>query len=526
VTASDAPAKAGKREWFGLAVLALPTFVVAIDLFVLLLALPKLATSLDAGSNQQLWVTDIYGFVLAGFLVTMGTLGDRIGRRRILIIGGGVFAVASVLCAYAPTIELLILGRALLGIAGATLMPSTLALIATLFQNPKQQAAAFGIWGGTFTLGAVFGPVLGGLMLGHFWWGSVFLLAVPFMVALVVLAPKFLPEFRNPQPGRIDPASVVLSLGALLLTIYGIKQLARDGWELWPTVALVVGLALGVLFVRRQRRLADPLLDLSLFTNRTIGTSLINQLSYSLVGGGFMLMALLYFQLVGGMSTLQAGFALVPAMLTAAVGMQLGPKLANKVRPAYVISGGIALAAITYALMTTVDAGSGTTLIIIGFAVVSFFGAPTVALGTGLVVGSAPPEKMGSAGSLAQLSNEFGGTLGLAILGTIGASVYRGSVDVPAGLPPEAAHTVGDSLAGASATAATLPPAQAHAVLDAARNAFASGFQTVVGIGAILLALVAVLVATRLRHVPAFGAAAAGPDAGPQVTDEAEPEAA
>jgi DHA2 family multidrug resistance protein-like MFS transporter len=514
---------AGRREWIGLAVLALPTFVVAIDLFVLLLALPNLATSLQAGSNEQLWATDIYGFLLAGFLVTMGTLGDRIGRRRLLLVGSVAFAIGSLLCAYAPTIELLIAARALLGIAGATLMPSTLALIGTLFQNPKQQAAAFGIWGGTFTLGAVFGPVLGGIMLQHFWWGSVFLLGVPFMVALVLLGPAFLPEFRNPQPGRFDLTSVVLSLVALLPLIYGIKELARAGWEVLPVVSLVVGIVVGYLFVRRQRRLADPMLDLNLFTNRTIGTTLINQLTFSLVGGGFMMMMLLYFQLVGGMNTLEAGLAMVPGMLTAATGMQIAPRLANKYRPGLVISIGVALAAITYVFVTQVGTGSGSTwTIIVGFALISFFGAPTVALGTGLVVGSAPVEKMGAAGSLAQLANEFGSTLGLAILGTVGAAVYRATVILPGDLPAESAATAGDSIAGATTVAANLPAGEGDGLLTAAQTAFVDGFRTVALIGAILYACAALMVAIRLRHVPAFGAAAAAP--APASEKESEPE--
>jgi DHA2 family multidrug resistance protein-like MFS transporter len=483
---------------------------VAIDLFVLLLALPNLATSLQAGSNQQLWATDIYGFLLAGFLVTMGTLGDRIGRRRLLIIGSVAFAIGSLLCAYAPTIELLIAARALLGIAGATLMPSTLALIGTLFQNPKQQAAAFGIWGGTFTLGAVFGPVIGGVMLEHFWWGSVFLLGVPFMVALVLLGPAFLPEFRNPQPGRLDPTSVVMSLLALLPLIYGIKELARAGFEPLPTVSLVVGIVVGYLFVRRQRRLDDPMLDLNLFTNRTIGTTLINQLTFSLVGGGFMMMMLLYFQLVGGMTTVQAGAAMVPGMLTAAIGMQIAPRLASKFRPGLLISVGVALAAITYVFVTQVGTDSSLT-IIIAFALISFFGAPTVALGTGLVVGSAPLEKMGAAGSLAQLANEFGSTLGLAILGTVGAAVYRSTVTLPGDLPADGAVQAGDSIAGATSVAADLPAGQGEGLVTAAKDAFVDGFQTVALIGAILYACVALMVAIRLRHVPAFGAAPAAP---------------
>jgi len=227
--------RAGRREWLGLGILALPTFAVAIDLFVLLLALPKVAADLNADGNEQLWTVDIYGFMVAGFLVTMGTLGDRIGRRRLLLIGAAGFGVASCLAAYSVNAEMLLGARALLGIAGATLGPSTLALIGNLFRDPRQQAAAFGLWGMTFTLGALLGPVIGGVLLEQFWWGSVFLAGVPVMVLVFLVGPKVLPEYRNDGAGRLDPASVALSLFALLPTIYGIKQLAATGGSRRPS---------------------------------------------------------------------------------------------------------------------------------------------------------------------------------------------------------------------------------------------------------------------------------------------------
>jgi DHA2 family multidrug resistance protein-like MFS transporter len=504
----DAPTKAGRREWLGLAVLALPTFVVAIDLFVLMLALPNLAVTIGAGANEQLWITDIYGFVLAGFLVTMGTLGDRVGRRKLLMIGSVAFSIASILCAYSTSVEMLIVARAVLGIAGATLMPSVMALIATLFKDPKQMATAFGVWAGTFTLGAVFGPIIGGIMLAHFWWGSVFLLGVPLMVILLVAAPKLLPEFNNPQPGKLDPTSVVLSLVALLPVIYGIKELARHGWAVVPVVAIVAGLTFGVTFVRRQRKLADPLLDLKLFDNSAIGTSLAGQLSYSMIGGGIMFMMLLYFQLVAGMSTLEAGLAMVPGMIAGALGFQVGPKLAAKFKPAYVIAIGLVGSALALLSMTLFDGTSGSAFLIIGFVVFSFCGTPMAGLGSNLVVASAPPERAGSAGSLAQMANEFGGTFGLAILGTIGAAVYRATLDLPSGVPSDAATAASDSLAGAAASTADLPADTAASVMAPAQEAFANGVQSVATIGAVLLLVMAAVVARRLRHVPPLGQAA------------------
>ena len=212
--------RAGRKAWIGLAVLALPTLLVSIDVFVMLLALPRLSEALHATSTQQLWALDIYGFMVAGLLVTMGSLGDRIGRRKLLLIGAAAFGVASMLTAFSNSATMVIAARALLGIAGATLAPSTLALISNMFRNPAQRATAIGIWAGCFVVGAIIGPILGGVMLEHFWWGSVFLIGVPAMTLLLVVGPVILPEYRDPQAARLDLLSVVLSLATILPTIH------------------------------------------------------------------------------------------------------------------------------------------------------------------------------------------------------------------------------------------------------------------------------------------------------------------
>jgi MFS transporter, DHA2 family, multidrug resistance protein len=260
--------RAGRREWLGLALLALPTMVIGLDLTVLHLAVPSLSADLQPGSSQLLWITDIYGFMIAGLLITMGTLGDRVGRRRLLIIGAAAFGLASVLAAYSTSAEMLIATRALLGITGATLMPSTLSLISNMFKDPKQRAFAIAAWMINFMLGGAIGPLAGGILLEHFWWGSVFLIGVPVMAIVVVLARVLLPEYRNPGAGRMDLPSVALSLVAILGLIYGIKELAKDGVGLAPGVAIGAGLLVGVAFLGRQRSLRDPLIDLSLFRSR------------------------------------------------------------------------------------------------------------------------------------------------------------------------------------------------------------------------------------------------------------------
>ncbi|PRX51089.1 DHA2 family multidrug resistance protein-like MFS transporter [Prauserella shujinwangii] len=501
----EVPVKAGRREWMGLAVLALPTFVVAIDLFVLLLALPSVAADLGADSVQQLWITDIYGFLLAGFTITMGTLGDRIGRRRLLMIGAVMFAVASLLCAFATSVGMLIAARALLGIAGGTLGPSTLALIGNIFQDPQQRATAFGVWGSVYTLGSLVGPVIGGAMLTQFWWGSVFLLGPPVMVLALVLGPRVLPEYRDSKAARLDVASVALSLASVLPIIYAIKEFARHGWAVRPGVALVIGLTAGVVFLRRQLNLSTPMLDLSLFRNRVIGSSLTGQLAFASFGAGFNLIMVLYLQQVTGMSTLEAGLAMVPGMVTAALGFQIYPKLAARFRPGNVIAVGLILEAIVLMSLTQLEATSGATFMIVGFALTAF-GIATVGLGTNLVVGSAPPAKMGVAGSLAQLANEFGGMLGIALYGTLATVVYRTQMQdvIPTGVPVPSAATAGDSLAGATAVAGDLPAEQGEELLTVAREAFTSGVHVVVVVGAAIFAGVAALIARNLRNVPPF----------------------
>lgn len=503
--ANNEPAKAGRREWFGLLILAFPVFIVSIDLFVLLLALPHLVADLGAEANEQLWITDIYGFVLAGFLVTMGTLGDRIGRRKLLLIGSVAFGIGSILCAYSTSPEMLIGARALLGIAGATLMPSAMGLISALFRDPKQMATAFAIFAATFSVGAVFGPIIGGVLMAHFWWGSVFLLGVPLMVLLVLIGPKLLPEAKDPNPGKLDGISAVLSLLALLPIIYGIKELTRYGWAVIPVVALVVGLGFGVVFIRRQRRIASPLLDVKLLRNPVVSGGLIGMLSFAMLGAGMMLLMLLYFQLVGGMTTLQAGLTLVPGMLASILGSQLAPKLAARFRPGYVLGVALFGCAIGYGSMIMVSSNADNTSLVISFAVACFFGTMMPGLGYNLVVGSAPTEQAGSAGALAQLSNELGGTIGLAIYGTVGAFFYRATLDLPEGIPADTANAVGDSFAGAAAAARNLPADTAESVMGPAREAFTSGLHAVAVIGAVIMAATAALLAVRLRHVPPFG---------------------
>ncbi|MFI7574933.1 MFS transporter [Micromonospora sp. NPDC049497] len=508
-------AGAGRREWIGLAVLALPTLLLALDLSVLYLALPSLSTDLGADSTEQLWITDAYGFLIAGFLVTMGTLGDRVGRRRLLLIGATAFAVVSVVAAYAPNPELLIAARALLGVAGATLMPSTLALISTMFRVPAQRAVAVGVWMSCFMGGMAVGPVIGGVLLEHFWWGSAFLLGVPVMVLLLVTAPALLPEHRASSPGRPDLVSVALSLVTILPVVYGLKELARHGWRGLPVLAIVAGVASGALFVRRQRRLADPLIDVRLFARRTFTAALVLFLLNGLLMGGTFLLLSQWLQLVGGLSPLRAGLVLVPQALAMIAATTLAPLLARRIRPGHVMAVGQVVTAAGFLLLTGVDSGGPLLLVLVAFVVASVGIALPSALVTDLIVGSAPPERAGSAASMSETSGELGIALGVATLGSLAAAVYRDELGrtLPAGVTAEAAEGARDGLAAATTVAGDLPAGLGAELLAAARAAYTSGLEVTATAGAVLLLGLAVVAVVVFRSVPPY--ATPGHDAVP-----------
>ncbi|SEF81206.1 MFS transporter [Bosea lathyri] len=479
MTIADTGPKATRRDWLGLSVIALPCLLYSMDLTVLNLAVPHLTADLKPSAAQLLWIVDIYGFMIAGSLITMGTLGDRIGRRKLLMIGALAFGLASVLAAFSTSAEMLIATRALLGIAGATLAPSTLSLIRSMFLDPQERTFAIGIWISSFSAGGAIGPLVGGLLLEHFWWGSVFLVGVPVMVLLLILGPILLPEFKDPDAGRIDLVSAALSLSAVLAAIYGIKHMAEYGASWLAGLAILAGLALGAIFLRRQRALADPLLDLRLFANAVFSASLaINLFGFFFLFGSFLFIAQ-YLQLVAGLSPLQAGLWSVPSALAFIVGSMLLPALTSRARPAVVMAGGLVLAAVGFALLTQIDAGTSLAVVVPASIILSLGFTPAVTLTTDMIVGSAPPERAGSAAAISETSAEFGGALGIAILGSIATAIYRGGMAtaVPAGIPADAARVASATLGGAVAEAGQLPLELAKSLLALAREVFVNGMQ-------------------------------------------------
>ena len=505
---------AGRREWVGLAVLALPCLLYAVDLTVLNLAVPHLTQDLRPSSTELLWIVDIYGFMAAGSLVTMGTLGDRIGRRRLLLIGAAAFGATSLLAAWSTSAPMLIAARALLGVAGATVAPSTLALIRNMFTDPRQRTVAVSVWITSFSVGGAIGPLLGGILLEWFWWGSVFLLAVPVMALLLVLGPLLLPEFRYPEAGQLDLISALLSVVAVLAVIYGLKDLTRDGLGWPPALSIAVGLAAGTVFVRRQHRLADPLLDLRLFRSATFTTALTTNLLSFFTGFGALLFIAQYLQLVLGLSPLAAGLWMLPSSAGSVLGSMLTPVLARRVRPGYVMAAGMVLAAAGLGLFTRLGpAGLG--LLVTGSVVFSLALAPVDTLATDLAVGAAPPERAGAASALTETAAEFGGALGIAVLGVIGTGIYRGQLAgaLPSGIPPASVAAARDTLGGAVAVAGDLPGQAAEVLVRAARQAFTDGLHVAFAVSAAAMLAAAVLAAIQLRQLrPAAELDATEPD--------------
>ncbi|MFF8412526.1 MFS transporter [Streptomyces omiyaensis] len=501
-----AGAKAGRREWIGLGVLALPTLLIALDIGVLFLALPQLSDDLGTSGTEQLWITDIYGFMLAGFLITMGNLGDRIGRRKLLLIGAAAFGAASLLAAYASSPGMLIAARALLGIAGATLNPSTLALISNMFRDDRERGIAISLWATCQFGGSAVGPLVGGLMLDHFWWGSVFLLGVPVMVVLLVAGPLLLPEYRTGRAsGPLDLISVGLSLLAILPVIYGVKELAAGGAHSSTPLALLslaVGLGAGAVFLRRQRTLASPLVDLRLFGRPAFSFALAGMAVASGAFAGTSFLTSQYIVTVAELSPTAAGLWQAPTGGGIAAGVLLAPLFLRWVKPLTAMVGGLCVSFLALLGLTQVGDDGSVLGVVVCIALVAFGVGPLFALGTGLVVGAVPVEKAGSAASLSESSNVLGSTLGLAFLGTLGAAFYRDEMagQVPASLPAPLAEAAQETVAGGTAAARELSGGTAQDLVTASHDAFTSSLHTVSWVASAAVAAVAVAVAFKLRE--------------------------
>jgi len=502
------PPFAGRREWFGLAVLVLPTLLVAIDNTVLGFALPAISSALSPSASQLLWLVDIYPLVLAGLLVTMGTLGDRIGRRRTLTIGVAGFGVVSLLAAFATDATHLVAARALLGFFGAMLMPATLALLRALFVDRAQRRFAVAIWATGFAAGAALGPIVGGVLLEHFWWGSVFLLNVPVMVALLVLARLVLPESRMPDAGRLDPLGVLLSLLAMVPTVLAIKLVAHDGVTASAALSLLVGLTAGVLFIRRARaELAagqQPLLDVTLFGSPVLRLSALANATTMFALTGLLFFSAQYLMLVLNLSPLAAGEVLLPGFVMTMVAGLAAARLARRFPLRVLVPAGLLLAAAGFLIVSSLlrTAPGGDLAIVV-------VGAAAVLVGTGIglsetitndaILSAVPADRAGSASAVSETAYEIGAVLGTAVLGSVLTAVYRAAIEVPTSVGPLSAAAARETLGGAAGAAGGLPGAVASTLLASARTAFVDGVGVTALVGAGVLIAVAITVIVGLR---------------------------
>lgn len=491
--------RATRREWIGLAAIALPCMVYAMDMTVLNLALPAISADLAPSSSQLLWIIDVYSFMVAGFLITMGTLGDRIGRRKLLLIGAAAFGAASAIAAFSHSVEMLIAMRALLGIAGATLAPSTMSLIRNMFHDEHERQFAIGLWIASFSAGAAIGPLIGGVLLQYFEWGSVFLVAVPVMALLLLVGPSLLPEYKDPQAGRIDLASVALSLVAVLTTIYGLKRMAEHGMAWLPAGLVVAGLALGAVFVHRQGRLDYPLLELKLFRNRRFSAAISAYGLSCLAMFGVYIFVTQYLQLVLGLSPLHAGIATVPSALAFVAGSLVAPRLARRLSAGAVLVGGLLFAVLGFGLYAAASGTWALAAMVAGMVVMSLGMAPVFTIGNEMIITAAPPERAGAASAIAETASEFSAAFGVALFGSIGTVLYRGSLAgaLPPELPPQAASAALGTLGGAVAVAAAQAGAAGDAMLVAARAAFVDALR----VNAVVAGAIVVFASAVSAHI-------------------------
>lgn len=503
-TTSTVIKRAGRKEWIALCVLCLPLMVVSMDVSVLFFAAPDIALDLRPTATEQLWIFDIYGFILAGLLLTMGAIGDRIGRRRLLMIGSVGFALCSLFAAFAQTSESLILARGILGIGGATLMPSTLALVRTMFQDPDQRTKALSIWSAVMASGVSVGPIIGGLLIQSFSWGSVFLINIPAMALLLAIAPFLLPESRSESRTRIDLISSLLALAAILPVTYGVKTLAEGGWATLPAAMLAVGLIAGFVFVRRQLTIHNPLIDIhALMERRTGGSILINLIATFALMASALVNTQFLQSVLGYSPFIAALWSLLPSVIVGAAA-PLAAKLSLTHGRPRIMAGGFVLSAVGFAILTQVrlEGFSPLAVMLVGAGLVAAGIVSVMTLVTDYVVGVTPTDRAGAVGGLIETSSELGGAFGIALLGCVLTAVYHNAVSplLPANLPTDAALAAGQTIAGASAASLQLPAELSTGVMAASREAFMTAMHATSLTAGILLLLASVVTVVMLRE--------------------------
>jgi MFS transporter, DHA2 family, multidrug resistance protein len=489
---------AGKRAWLSLIVLTLAVVLLAVDGTVLALAIPELTADLAPSGTQILWTGDIYSFMIAGLLVTMGNVADRIGRKRLLLIGSVGFGLSSAVGAFATSPELLIAARAFLGFSGSMIMPSTLSILRNLFDDPRQRATAIAVWAAGATGGAAIGPLVGGVLLEHFWWGSVFLLNVPVVLVVLIAGLALVPESRDPAGDRIDLPSAALSVLAIVPIVYAVKHLAGRGMDTSVLVSALLGLGAGIVFVRRQRRLPHPLVDVSLFRVPAFAGAVTAETIAVFAFIGLLFFFSQYLQLVRELSPLQAGLVELPATLAAMVVIAVAGTVLGRLGRGRAIAVGMLVSALGLGLLAAAEASPGYWLLCAAVAICGLGAGLSTTLATDAVVSSVPKERAGAASSVSETAYELGVALGIAVLGSLQVALYRSRLQLPEDLPGDLRTPVEDSLAAAAAALHGAGPAAAD-IMSAARHAFTEAMQVTSVVAALLLVVAAV---TAWRTIP------------------------
>ncbi|MCL6422566.1 MFS transporter [Brachybacterium sp. JHP9] len=502
---SPLPSSAPRTRWLALAVLMLPVLLVSVDNTVLAFAIPAISTALRPSGTDLLWIVDIYPLLLAGLLVPMGSIGDRIGRRRILLIGAAGFTVVSAIAAFVPSAGALIAARAAMGFFGAMIMPATLSLIRNIFTDPTERRTAIAIWAAGFSGGAALGPIVGGFLLEHYWWGSVFLMAVPVLVPLLALGPWLIPESRDPHPGPVDPLSIALVMAAMVPLVWAVKNFAHEGPSVLVLLAALVSLLVGAWFVRRQLRRPEPMLDVRLFAVPAFSASIAaNLLSvFSMVG--FLYFVSQHLQLVSGRTPMEAGLLLLPGLAVTIIAGLAVVKLVELVRPAHAVVAGLLLNAVGYGIILLTGSAGTDAGLIAAFAVLGAGVGMAETISNDLILSAVPASKAGAASAISETAYELGAVLGTAVLGSILNAAYRSGVVLPEGLDAQQAQAASETLGGATEVAGSLPADAAGALLHSAREAFDSGvvWTSVVGVVFMLIAAAVVAVAMRPQRTSA-----------------------
>ncbi|MCD2157992.1 MFS transporter [Rhodococcus cerastii] len=487
------------RNWTGLVVLAFAVLLIAVDATVLDLALPSVSNALAPSGTQLLWIIDVYSFVIAGLLVTMGALGDRLGRRRLLLLGAFGFGVASMLAAWSTSPEMMIAARVLQGVAGATLMPATLALIRSMFTDSRQRTTAIGVWSAMAGGGAALGPLVGGWLLEHYWWGSVFLINVPVMIVLLIVGPRVIPESTNPEPGKFDVPSAGLSMLAIVPVVYAVKEIAVHGPTITAAGMALGGSAAGVIFVRRQRTLADPMLDLKLFNTKTFTSAIVIDFCAVFALAGVLFFGSQYLQAVLGYSPFSAGLLMFPGAMTSVVASALAPLLIRRWHPGTVLCVGFVASATGAGMLGWLQPDRGAAVFVAGFVLIGIGVGGALTLTSDLIVSAVDENRAGAASAVSETTYELGAALGVAVVGSVVMSIYRRGLDVVAtAQSPAAAETISNAVN----VAQQLPAPQAEQFMLAATTAFVDGIRVAAAITALLLVAAAYL-AARLRLLPA-----------------------